>query len=174
MGFQRELAEELERVVYLSEAREFELPDEDVLSLASSDRQRVPCWQPERGDADEGEENVQPEPSQPPCPPYVELLSAMERYDDRFLYSHNTPAPVSRPFLPGLHNEIKKGCKNSCSACIDRHQRTSYTDDNGMREHGYVLQSCLCFKPLKMTLQLMQLLAGHMRWRVWLLTMAVL
>ncbi|ROK23452.1 hypothetical protein DPX16_16496 [Anabarilius grahami] len=66
------------------------------------------------------------EPSQPPCPTYVELLEVMEctmarlelpwkrekeetthgRLDERFLSRYNHQAPVSLPFLPDLHIEI--------------------------------------------------------------------
>ncbi|XDV15046.1 hypothetical protein PO909_015194 [Leuciscus waleckii] len=110
---QRELAEEVERVVNLSrpsETRKSELQDEDVLSLTSSDPAAsallcIKTTSPrEQEMADEGEEDIQPKPSQP-CT------------------AHKAPALVSLPFLPDLHNEMS-------SARIHRHQRA-------MQSHGW-------------------------------------
>jgi len=78
--------------------------------------------------ADEGEDDIQPKPSQPPSTAYVKLLSVMEhastrlllslervrkeppcdRLDGWFLSSHKAQALVSLSFLLDLHNEIGK------------------------------------------------------------------
>ncbi|XP_051719126.1 uncharacterized protein LOC127495712 isoform X43 [Ctenopharyngodon idella] len=96
--------------------------------------------------------------SKPPCPAYAELLKVMERasgrlqlpwervrketargrLDERFLSSHGPAAPVSLPFLPDLHVEIKKAWKNPDSARIHRHQRANFADVEGLSQHGYV------------------------------------
>ncbi|ROL49487.1 hypothetical protein DPX16_15813 [Anabarilius grahami] len=73
--------------------------------------------------------------SKPPCPAYVELLEVVERaagrlqlpwervrkepvrgrLDERFLSDHNPVIPVSLPFLPDLHTEVRKAWKNPYS-----------------------------------------------------------
>lgn len=77
--------------------------------------------------ADEGEDDI-PEPSQPACPAYDELLEVMDCtsarldlecmhekgeiarsiLDEQFLSGHKCPGPVSLPFLSDLHSEIQK------------------------------------------------------------------
>ncbi len=96
----------------------------------------------------EGEE-VETEPSQSSCPAYEELLEFMERATARldlpwngprwwrlaewYLSGHNSPAQVSLPFLPDLHMEVEKECKNQFSSRIHRFQHTSYANIEGMR-----------------------------------------
>ncbi|CAM4688606.1 unnamed protein product [Leuciscus chuanchicus] len=130
---------------------ESELQDEDVLSLTSSDpaASALMCIKTtsprEKEMADQGEEDIQPKPSQPPCPAYVKLLSVMEhasmrrllslehvreettrdRLHEWFLSSHKAPALMSLPFLPDLHNEIGKAWENPYAARIHRHQRAT-------------------------------------------------
>lgn len=155
---QVELAEEFERAINLlrsSVADERELLEEDVLSLTCSDPASSALLASSQGEqvvADEGEEVEMTEPSQPPCPVYIELLEVMEcattrlellwqrekeetacgRLDERFLSGHNRPAPVSLAFLPDLHIEIEKAWKNLYSACIHQHQHANYTNVKGV------------------------------------------
>ena len=159
-GSQRDLADRLERGVNLSDDSaddegELQVDDEEDFSPT------VPATDAlQDGQVMDDEEVIQvdPEPSQPPCPVYAELLDVMERatdrlqlpwrrvrgevvrgrLDDRFLPGHRPPAQASLPFLPDLHTEIERAWKNPYSARIHRHQRASFADVEGISEYGYV------------------------------------
>lgn len=60
-------------------------------------------------------------------------VNAHGRLDERFLSGHNPPAPVSHPFLPDLHAEIKKAWKNLYSARIHWYQHSNYANIEGVR-----------------------------------------
>ncbi|XP_026126050.1 uncharacterized protein LOC113107622 [Carassius auratus] len=104
------------------------------------------------------EDDLDPQPRQPSCPVYAELVEVMERatdklqlpwrraqgeivrgrLDDRFLPEHRPPAQQSLPFLPDLHSEIERAWKKPYSARIHRHQRGNFADVEGIGEYGYV------------------------------------
>ncbi|XDV17755.1 hypothetical protein PO909_023574 [Leuciscus waleckii] len=157
---QRDLADRLERGVNLSDDSaddegELQVDDEEDFSPT------IPATDAlQDGQVMDEEEVIQvdPEPSQPPCPVYAELLDVMERatdrlqlpwrrvrgevargrLDDRFLPGRRPPAQASLPFLPDLHTEIERAWKNPYSARIHRHQRASFADVEGIGEYGYV------------------------------------
>ena len=64
--------------------------------------------------------------------------AARGRLDERFLSGHTPSVPGSLPFLPDLHSEVVKAWKNPFSSRIHRFQSRSYSNVEGMREHGYV------------------------------------
>ncbi|ROI46622.1 hypothetical protein DPX16_7740 [Anabarilius grahami] len=139
------------------------LDGDDVLSLTSSDPgasallAESPREQERAMEEEEGAEAASVS-SKPPCPAYVELLEVMERaagrlqlpwervgkepvrgrLDERFLSDHNPVTPVSLPFLPDLHTEVRKAWKNPYSARIHLHQRGNFADVEGLGQHGYV------------------------------------
>jgi hypothetical protein len=159
-GSQMELVDHLERAVILSDdptsdEGDLQVDDEDDFSPT------VPAdsaLQDEQEMVEEVDNQLDPEPPQPPCPVYAELVDVMERaadrlqlpwqrargetargrLDDRFLPGHRPPAQVSLPFLPDLHAEVRKAWKNPFSARIHQHQRASFADVEGIEEHGYV------------------------------------
>ncbi|CAM4467978.1 unnamed protein product [Leuciscus chuanchicus] len=160
-GSQMELADRLESGVHLLDSSSFDegelQVDDDVLSL--SPNASAAAALPDGQDmVDDAVSQVETESSRPSCPVYAELVEVMGRatdtlqlpwrrvreetargrLDDRFLPSHRPPAQVSLPFLPDLHNEIKKAWKNPFSARIHPHQRGSFAAVDGIAEHGYV------------------------------------
>ncbi|ROJ73026.1 hypothetical protein DPX16_1210 [Anabarilius grahami] len=139
------------------------LDDDDVLSLTSSDpgASALLAESPQGQDMamveEEGAEAASFS-SKPPCPAYVELLEVVERaagrlqlpsecvrkepvrgrLDEQFLSDHNPVIPVSLPFLPDLHTEVRKAWKNPYSARIHLHQQGNFADVEGLGQHGYV------------------------------------
>ncbi|XP_016085022.1 serine/threonine-protein kinase WNK2-like [Sinocyclocheilus grahami] len=160
-GLQMDLADELKKGLSLSHSSvtdESELLDDDAISLTSSDPAASALLaQSQDEQMSDEDEKVETESSQSSCPMYDELLEVMDRatarldsswnrakkvmprghLDERLLSSHSVPALMSLPFLPDLHVEIKKECKNPFSSRIHRFQHISYVNIEGMHENGY-------------------------------------
>ncbi|ROL48464.1 Retrotransposon-derived protein PEG10 [Anabarilius grahami] len=143
------------------------LNDDDVLSLTSSDpgaSALLAAGPREQEMAVEEEADEPAAPSRPPCPAYAELLEVMDRasgrlqlpwgrvwketargrLDERFLSGHNPITPVSLPFLPDLHVEIKRAWKCPYSARIHPHQRGNFADVEELGQHGKMEEFVVC------------------------------
>ncbi|CAM4537370.1 unnamed protein product [Leuciscus chuanchicus] len=124
-GSQRELTDEFERGVNLSNSSEGDenvLLGGDVLSEASSGPTASALLASSLDEQDGAEAGE----------------AARGRLDERFLSGHTPPTQVSLPFLPDLHAEVVKAWKNPYSYRIHRFQHYNYSNVEGMREHGYV------------------------------------